>query len=192
MLELWYFTWVFLVIRPFFLGYHYFLPCDLDLGVWPIFLKTLTLLITFEQWELELWYFERQCSLMGTNNIDIFSLTLEFDLLFENFNHSKNFWTVSAAVHSFHINICSDKVFQWVPTFFTLTLEFDPFLLNFNLTKNFWTVSARALTFHMSIPCDKTFTRETWIFHKTKPSVGYQQFWTCYLDPGVWPTFWKL
>ena len=37
-LELWYFTWVFLVIRPF-RGYHYFLPCDLDLGVWPIFWK---------------------------------------------------------------------------------------------------------------------------------------------------------
>ena len=50
------FTWVLLVIRPF-RGYHYFLPCDLDLVVWPIFLKTLTLLITFEQWVLELWYF---------------------------------------------------------------------------------------------------------------------------------------
>ena len=36
MLELWYFTWIFPVIRPFH-GYHYFLPCDLDLGVWPIF-----------------------------------------------------------------------------------------------------------------------------------------------------------
>ena len=36
-LERWYFTWVFLVIRPF-RGYHYFLPCDLDLGVWPTFL----------------------------------------------------------------------------------------------------------------------------------------------------------
>ena len=35
-LELWFFTWVFLVIRPF-RGYHYFLPCDLDLGVWAIF-----------------------------------------------------------------------------------------------------------------------------------------------------------
>ena len=104
MLELWYFTWIFPVIRPFW-GYHYFLPCDLDLGVWPFFknfnlsnnfwtvsartlifhmsiscdktflwlplfftlwpwpwslihfLKTLTLLITFEQWLLDLWYF---------------------------------------------------------------------------------------------------------------------------------------
>ena len=37
-LELWYYTWVFLVIRPFS-GYHYFWPCDLDLGVRPIFWK---------------------------------------------------------------------------------------------------------------------------------------------------------
>ena len=37
-LELWYFTGVFLVIRPF-RGYHYFLPCYLDLGDWPIFWK---------------------------------------------------------------------------------------------------------------------------------------------------------
>ena len=36
--ELWYSTWVFLVIKPF-IGYHYFLPCDLDLVVWPIFWK---------------------------------------------------------------------------------------------------------------------------------------------------------
>ena len=36
MLEFWYFTWVFLVVRPF-RGYHYFWPCDLDLGVWPTF-----------------------------------------------------------------------------------------------------------------------------------------------------------
>ena len=35
-LELWYFTWIFPVIRPF-LGYHYFLPCYLDLGVLHIF-----------------------------------------------------------------------------------------------------------------------------------------------------------
>ena len=37
-LELWYFTWVFFVTRPF-LGYQHFLPCDLDLRVWPIFWK---------------------------------------------------------------------------------------------------------------------------------------------------------
>ena len=35
-IELWYFKWVFPVLRPFW-GYHYFLHCDLVLGVWPIF-----------------------------------------------------------------------------------------------------------------------------------------------------------
>ena len=61
-LELWYFTWIFPVIRPF-RGYHYFLPCDLDLGVWPIF------------------------------------------------------WTVSARALIFYTNIPCDKTFLWVPLF---------------------------------------------------------------------------
>ena len=52
-LELWYFTWVFLVMGPFS-GYHYFWPWPWSLTH---FLKSLTLLIAFEQWELELWYF---------------------------------------------------------------------------------------------------------------------------------------
>ena len=37
-LVLWYFTWIFPVIRPVH-GYYYVLPCDLYLGVWPIFRK---------------------------------------------------------------------------------------------------------------------------------------------------------
>ena len=55
-LELWYFTWIFLVIR-LFREYHYFLPVTLTLEFDPFILKTLILLITFEQWVLELWYF---------------------------------------------------------------------------------------------------------------------------------------
>jgi hypothetical protein len=35
-LGLWYFTWVFLMARPFH-GYQTFLPCDLDLDVWPTY-----------------------------------------------------------------------------------------------------------------------------------------------------------
>ena len=38
MLNLWYFTWVFFVIRTF-RWYHYFWPCDLDLGFWLNFWK---------------------------------------------------------------------------------------------------------------------------------------------------------
>ena len=45
MLELWYFTWTFLVRRPF-RGYHYVLPCDHNLGVWPFF-KNFNLANTF-------------------------------------------------------------------------------------------------------------------------------------------------
>ena len=42
-----------------FRGHQHFLPCDLDLEVWPtcIYNKAITLLITFEQWVLKLWYF---------------------------------------------------------------------------------------------------------------------------------------
>ena len=110
-LELWYFTWVFLVIRPFS-GYHYFWPCDLDLGVWPNFLKTLTLLITFEQWLLELWYFTWVFLVIRPSCGYHYFLSCDLDL---------GVWT----------------------TYFKL-----------NLAYNFWTVSARALIFHMSIPCD--------------------------------------
>ena len=45
-LEHWYFTWIFPVIRPF-RGYHYFWPCDLDLGVWPIFKKNFNIAYNF-------------------------------------------------------------------------------------------------------------------------------------------------
>ena len=33
-----------------------FLTCDFDLGVWPIFMETLTFFITFEQWVLEIYF----------------------------------------------------------------------------------------------------------------------------------------
>ena len=72
-LELWFFTWVFPVIRPF-VGYHYFLPCDLDLGVWPI-------------------------------------------------NLPNNFWTVSAKALIFHISIPCDKIFLLVLNLLTLTFD---------------------------------------------------------------------
>ena len=45
-LELGYFTWVFIVLNPF-RGCHYFLHCDLDLGVWPIFVENFNLANNF-------------------------------------------------------------------------------------------------------------------------------------------------
>ena len=69
MLDLWYFTGVFLVIRSF-RGYHYFLPCYLGLGEWPFF---------------------------------------------ENVNLSYNLCTMSARAFVFHMSIPCDKTFTWVP-----------------------------------------------------------------------------
>ena len=63
-LELWCFTWVFLVIRPF-CEYHYFLPCDLDLRAFLRFHY-------FCDLDLRVWH-----------------------LLFKNFNVAKNVWIVS-------------------------------------------------------------------------------------------------
>ena len=85
-----------------FLEYQHLLPSDLDLEVWPnwYFLKSLTLLISFKQWELETWFFtclsyETKC-LPGYQQFLPLTLTLEFDLLFENFHLACKFWTLSA------------------------------------------------------------------------------------------------
>ena len=112
-----------------------------------LFKKTLRLLITFEQWDLELWCF--------TWVPTIVTLTLEFDLLFENFN---NIWIVCAKALIFHMSIFSIKTFLWVPTFLTLWpwssgLHFE----YFDPVNKIWIVSARALIFHLNIACDKIF-----------------------------------
>ena len=97
-LELWYFTWIFSVVRPF-RGNHIFF----NLWPWPWilthFLKTLILLIIFEQWVLELLYFT--CVFIVKRPLRPFrghhnffypvTLTLEFDPFFENFNLANNF-----------------------------------------------------------------------------------------------------
>ena len=86
-LELTYFTWIFLVIRPF-RGYYYFLTCDL--GLWPIF------------WKLYL---------------------------------ANNFWTVSARALIFLMDIPSDKIFLLVLNLLTLT--FDLFFFGIDIGHNF-------------------------------------------------------
>ena len=104
-LELWYFT------RVSFRWVPFFLPCDLDLGVWPIFGK-LTLLITFEQWVLRLWYFTWVSLVIRPFLGFHYFLPCDLDLrvwhlLFKNFNVAKNFWIVSARALIFHMNIPS-------------------------------------------------------------------------------------
>ena len=74
--------------------------------------ETLILLITFEQWVLELWYFTWVFLMVipfrGYLFFATVTLTLEFDLLFEKFvNIANNFWTVSARALIFHMSIAS-------------------------------------------------------------------------------------
>ena len=94
MLELWYFTWVFLVIRSFH-GYNYYFTLWPWPGVWPIFWK-----ITFERWALELWYFTWVFLVISPFCGHHYSLLCDLDLgvwrISENFNLAYNFFTVSA------------------------------------------------------------------------------------------------
>ena len=112
--------------------YQCFWPYDLYLESFTYFLKTLNLLITFEQRELELLYFRwafpvAQDFFLATNIFYLVTLTLEFDLLFENFNPADIFWTVSAIALIFYMSIPWENT-PWVPiilTLVTLTWDFD-------------------------------------------------------------------
>ena len=93
------------------MGTFIFYPCSWSLTH---FLTTLTLLITFEQWVLELWYFTRVFleirPFRGYHYFDTLILTLEFDpFLGENFNLANNFWTASAKALRFHMSLPCDK-----------------------------------------------------------------------------------
>ena len=119
------------------------LTLDFDL-----FLKTLTLFITFEQWVLELWYLI--WVFYYTNNVDLVTLSPEFDLFIENINLANNLWTVNARALIFHMNIPCGKNFPYVQTCWPLN--------------NIWIVSAWALLFYTSISSNRTFL---WQDHST-------------------------
>ena len=56
---------------------------------------------------------------MGTKIFDLVTLTLEFDLLFKNFNLGHSFLTGKGRAFIFHMYIPCDKAFPWVPKFLT-------------------------------------------------------------------------
>ena len=91
-------------------------PTILTLWTWTLtyFFKALSLRITFEQWDLEFWFFSWIQKIV--------TLTLEFDLLFGNFNfvNTCNIWIVRAKAFIFHMSNLSIRTFPWVPTFLTL------------------------------------------------------------------------
>ena len=80
-------------------GAYYFCPvCH--------FLWNLNLLITFEQWELELWYFKWIFTVIKPFHGYLYwSCDLELGVwpIFENFNLAYNFWTVSARAFKYSL-----------------------------------------------------------------------------------------
>ena len=99
-------------------------PLFFTLWPWPWtlthFLKTLSLLITFEQWVQELWCFTWVFLLTRPFCGFPVTLALEFDPFFENFTLVYNLWTGNATAFIFHMSISCDKTFLRVPLFFTL------------------------------------------------------------------------
>jgi hypothetical protein len=166
-LGLWYFTRVFLVIRPFH-GHQNSLWQSLSLGNKIFDLLTLTLVFNplFEDFNLgyrsifslvgtKVLIFHRSVPFHGCQKIDL--VTLVFDLLIKSFNRG---YKVSTRALIFHMSIPCDKSFPWVFKIFdlvTLTFVFYLLIENFNFGFNFRIVSTRALIFHMNIPFDKTF-----------------------------------
>ena len=117
-LKLWYFTWIFPVIKPI-CECHFFYPVTLTLEFDPFFVN---FNIANNFWTLSARALIFHMSIPCDKTIIFYpvTLTLEFDPFFKNFNLVNNFWTVSARALIFHMSIPCDKTFRWVPLFFTL------------------------------------------------------------------------
>ena len=104
MLELWCYTWVILVLRPF-TEYHFFDPYYLDLGVWPIHWKPLHC--------YNIWLVSARVSLKYFLWPICYPvpMTLVFDLFLHFFYYTNNIWTVSASALMFYTNIPCDMIF---------------------------------------------------------------------------------
>ena len=152
--------------------------------------ETLTLLITFEQWVLEIWYFTCRLNILWKyfmrqafpwipTIFTLWTLPLSLTYFLKTFGLAKNFWTVSARVYTFHINVSRGKAFPWVPTFFILwPWPWSP--------TNFLKILTLLITFQQLVLELWYFT---WIFYETRPSHGNQQFWPCDLNLNDWPSF---
>ena len=118
-------------------------------------LKTLTLVITFEQWMLELWYFTGVFLVTRPFRCYQHFLPLEFNLFSKNSNLANNFWIVITLI--LHMNISCDKVFQYILIFLTLW-PWPWRLAYFVKTWTFLiTFQQRVFIFHLNISCGKIF-----------------------------------
>ena len=151
------------------------------------FLKTLTLLISFKQWVLELWYVTWIYLVLRSFReyhcfFTLWSWPWSLTHFFLNFNLANNFWTVSARALIFYMNITCVKIFSWVPLFFTL------WSWPWSLTHFFETLTLLITSEQWVLE----LWYFKWVFFVMRNFRGYHYFLTCDLDLGVWPIFWKL
>ena len=127
MLELWYFTSVFLSRERTFLGFQLVYPVTLTID-FSLFLQTIDLVHTFSTVSVWVLIFhmivssEKEQS-AGNNMFYPVTFTLEFVILFDNLNLSNNIWTVSARALMFHMHIRCHNIFLFLPNLLTLTLD---------------------------------------------------------------------
>ena len=149
-----------------------FLHCDLDLECLTHFLKNLILLITFEQWLLELWYFTM--SIANGKSFPLFfefvTLTLEFVLLFKKFNLAYNFRKVSARAFIFYWVLLVARPFRVYQHFLPFDLGVWP---------NLWKLLTLLKTLEQWV---LQLWYYTWVFYETRPHHGYWKFWPYDLD----------
>ena len=146
MLELSYFTWVFLVTRPF-RGCQYFDPVTLTLEIGSLFEHIIFVnnfwIMSARPLIFQMIFFKWKDLSMGTNRFSLVTLTLEFGLLLENFNLANNLRTVSS--RDLGLNL--------------LTLTYDLLLKKID-TGHIYSIHVRnisAFKLHMIISCDKIF-----------------------------------
>ena len=134
--------------------FHTSIPCDrtfpwvpffFTLLPWPCFtyhLKTLTLLITFEQWELERWHLSE-----GTKVFTLWHWTWSLTYVLNTCTLSF-FFQVNAGVFILHMNIYFDKIFLLELNL--LTLIFDSFFKKINIIHH-KIINMRDFALHTSI-----------------------------------------
>ena len=143
---------------------------------WPFslthLLKNLILLITFEQWLLELWYFTM--SIANGKSFPLFfefvTLTLEFVLLFKKFNLAYNFRKVSARAFIFYWVLLVARPFRVYQHFLPFDLGVWP---------NLWKLLTLLKTLEQWV---LQLWYYTWVFYETRPHHGYWKFWPYDLD----------
>ena len=109
---------------------------------------------------------------LGTNNFDLVTLILTFDLLLKKLNLRHNFLTKRDGVFILHVCISYGNAFLLVPK--NLTLWPWPWLLTY-----FWINLTLAKTFE---PEEIGLSYFTCVFLVARPFCRYQNFWPSGLD----------